>query len=139
MDFLAVDAVCDDKGNFHILELNGSAIGIHSTFWHQDSLGIVDMAVDKMNKIYCEKAEEKKGNEKLLESAEEWKRQNEERQKQLKELKELDIKAQLREANAKPQQKHKEEGDTNTSSLLIPAVVGLLSFVVGYFVSTLRP
>lgn len=67
MDLLAVDAVCDHDGNYHILELNGphqtsfcmthnsqgSAIGIKSQFWNEDSEAIVELCMDKLNKVYC--------------------------------------------------------------------------------------
>jgi hypothetical protein len=67
---LAVDAVCDHDGNYHILELNGecnyfcvlsylgSAIGIKSQFWKEDSEAIVELTLAKMNKIYCATTEE---------------------------------------------------------------------------------
>eukprot|EP01123_Difflugia_compressa_P001387 TRINITY_DN1159_c0_g1_i1.p1 TRINITY_DN1159_c0_g1~~TRINITY_DN1159_c0_g1_i1.p1 ORF type:complete len:281 (-),score=57.10 TRINITY_DN1159_c0_g1_i1:35-808(-) len=53
MDLLAVDAVLDENGNYHILELNGSAIGIQAQHWTEDSKRLVYLVIDRMNEIFC--------------------------------------------------------------------------------------
>jgi len=53
MDLLAVDAVCDMKGNHQILELNGSAIGIQPKHWDEDSKRVVELTITRMNNELC--------------------------------------------------------------------------------------
>jgi hypothetical protein len=53
MELLAVDAVLDEHGNYHILELNGTAIGIQPQHWTEDSQRLVYLVLDRMNSIYC--------------------------------------------------------------------------------------
>jgi len=59
MDLLAVDAVIDELGNYHILELNGTAIGIQPVHWQEDSMRLVYLVVDKMNTVFCDQLKEK--------------------------------------------------------------------------------
>src|SRR5690349_18251960 len=94
-ELLAVDALCDHKGNYHILELNGistrfgsiyqigSAIGIKSQFWKEDSESIVELTLDKMNKVFCPKSPITSSEAALMQSSEEWLKHNAEREKQI--------------------------------------------------------
>eukprot|EP01130_Rhizamoeba_saxonica_P001086 TRINITY_DN10958_c0_g1_i1.p1 TRINITY_DN10958_c0_g1~~TRINITY_DN10958_c0_g1_i1.p1 ORF type:complete len:390 (-),score=71.35 TRINITY_DN10958_c0_g1_i1:58-1227(-) len=53
MDWLAIDIVHGHDGNDYIIELNGTAIGIVGDHWLNDSEIIVDLAIEKMNRLYC--------------------------------------------------------------------------------------
>jgi hypothetical protein len=53
MELLAVDAVMDLSGNYHILELNGTAIGIQPRHWSEDSQRLVHLVIQRMNQIFC--------------------------------------------------------------------------------------
>lgn len=57
MDMLAVDAVVDGTGKKFVIELNGSPIGLLSEYWKEDSEKIVNLAIQRMNKLFCEKRE----------------------------------------------------------------------------------
>ena len=48
MDLLALDGLCDTNGNMHIIEMNGSAMGITPSHWREDTEVIVDMAVQRL-------------------------------------------------------------------------------------------
>merc|ERR1712228_114815 len=55
MDILAVDAIHGSKtGKNHIIELNGTAIGILPERWQKDSIYISEMVVDRLNEHYCQ-------------------------------------------------------------------------------------
>jgi len=110
MELLAVDAICDENDNYHILELNGSAIGIQQQFWKGDSVGIVDMAIDKMNKIYVDKKESVGGQGFLIETAADWEKKNDSIKQVLEDLKKLDLEKQLREKEEPAVNKPKPEG-----------------------------
>jgi len=60
IELLAIDAVVDKEGNHFIIELNGSAIGILTEVWAEQSTIIVGLVEAKMNKLLAEKEEEKK-------------------------------------------------------------------------------
>ena len=49
MDLLAIDVLVDKEGNYWILELNGTAIGIQAQYWAEDSACLVDLVVDRMS------------------------------------------------------------------------------------------
>lgn len=54
MDILAVDAIHGRKtGKDHIIELNGTAIGILPERWLLDSQCITEMVVERINELYC--------------------------------------------------------------------------------------
>lgn len=56
MDILAVDAIHGKKtGKDHIIELNGTAIGILPERWLSDSKYISEMVVERINEHYCRK------------------------------------------------------------------------------------
>merc|ERR1712228_458260 len=61
MDILAVDAIHGMKtGKDHIIELNGTAIGILPERWLQDSQYITEMVVERINGHYCREQDESK-------------------------------------------------------------------------------
>jgi glutathione synthase/RimK-type ligase-like ATP-grasp enzyme len=53
LDLLAIDALHGKDGKDYIIELNDTAIGLTPGYWESQTKVIVDMAIDKMNKIYC--------------------------------------------------------------------------------------
>jgi len=101
MDLLAVDAVIDEHGNYHILELNGTAIGIQPHHWEEDSKRLVHLVLDKMNSVFCSKSVESVTIE-TKSSAQEWNHLN----NMLKNLEQenAQLKAQLKELNEKPKE-----------------------------------
>uniref|UniRef100_A0A6B2L6I4 ATP-grasp domain-containing protein n=1 Tax=Arcella intermedia TaxID=1963864 RepID=A0A6B2L6I4_9EUKA len=52
-DLLAIDAVIDEHGKYHILELNGTAIGIQPQHWVEDSQRLVYITIQKMEEVFC--------------------------------------------------------------------------------------
>eukprot|EP01119_Soliformovum_irregulare_P012154 TRINITY_DN3143_c0_g1_i1.p1 TRINITY_DN3143_c0_g1~~TRINITY_DN3143_c0_g1_i1.p1 ORF type:complete len:290 (-),score=59.21 TRINITY_DN3143_c0_g1_i1:710-1579(-) len=52
LDIFAIDALHTNEGKDVIIELNGTAIGIHATFYEEDSCIIRDMVVNRMSSIY---------------------------------------------------------------------------------------
>jgi len=54
MELCALDVLLNSKNEHWILELNGSAIGIPTDDWKDDSLKIVDMVIERMNGIYAQ-------------------------------------------------------------------------------------
>eukprot|EP00008_Paramoeba_atlantica_P002359 CAMPEP_0201502760 /NCGR_PEP_ID=MMETSP0151_2-20130828/84310_1 /ASSEMBLY_ACC=CAM_ASM_000257 /TAXON_ID=200890 /ORGANISM="Paramoeba atlantica, Strain 621/1 / CCAP 1560/9" /LENGTH=129 /DNA_ID=CAMNT_0047896383 /DNA_START=666 /DNA_END=1055 /DNA_ORIENTATION=+ len=52
IELLAIDAVVDHDDNHFIIELNGSAIGILTEIWEEQSAIIANMVKDRMNQIY---------------------------------------------------------------------------------------
>jgi len=91
MDLLAVDAVLDEHGNYHILELNGTAIGIQPQHWTEDSMRLVYLVLDKMNSIFCAEPEKSEAPT-LSSSATEWNKTNKvmlEYEKEIAMLKEM--------------------------------------------------
>eukprot|EP01084_Bolivina_argentea_P221160 374656_1 len=60
MDILAVDAIFGRKTQkCHIIELNGTAIGILPERWKSDSIYISKMVVQRLNDFYCKKNDNK--------------------------------------------------------------------------------
>ena len=56
MDILAVDAIYGKKTKkCHIIELNGTAIGILPERWRSDSIYITNMVIERLNQYYCNK------------------------------------------------------------------------------------
>ena len=55
VDILAVDGIHGHDGKDYIIELNATAIGIHASYWQEDSLHLRDLAVERMNSIYVKK------------------------------------------------------------------------------------
>jgi synapsin len=53
MDMLAIDAIHGVDGKDHIIELNGTAIGIKAQYWEEDSKTVSQLCIDKMNAIYA--------------------------------------------------------------------------------------
>jgi len=53
MDLLAVDAIHGTDGKDYIIECNDTAIGIMVEHWIEDSTYIIEMLIDKCNKLYC--------------------------------------------------------------------------------------
>jgi len=49
MDIFAIDALHGTDGKDYIIELNDCAIGILTEVWEEDSMTMVQMALDKMN------------------------------------------------------------------------------------------
>jgi len=58
MDLLAVDALKGKDGNYYIIELNGTAIGLHQQFMKDDSIKIRDLTINKLNQLYCSQKKE---------------------------------------------------------------------------------
>ncbi|KAL9644488.1 hypothetical protein ABK040_009353 [Willaertia magna] len=52
LDLCAVDALCDKNGKEYIIELNDSAIGFTTGFWVEDTRNVVELAIEKIKKIY---------------------------------------------------------------------------------------
>jgi len=106
MDLLAVDAVLDEHGNYHILELNGTAIGIQEQHWAEDSNRLVYLVVERMNSIFC--AEHNKPTESIASiSASEWNTLNSRMQVYEKEIASL---KELLKNKEKDKETKKEEG-----------------------------
>ena len=64
MDILAVDAIFGRKTQkYHIIELNGTAIGILPERWEADSIYIAGMVVDRLNGHYCQPVEQDEAKE----------------------------------------------------------------------------
>eukprot|EP00026_Physarum_polycephalum_P017617 Phypoly_transcript_18903.p1 GENE.Phypoly_transcript_18903~~Phypoly_transcript_18903.p1 ORF type:complete len:243 (+),score=39.58 Phypoly_transcript_18903:108-731(+) len=53
MDIFAIDALHGLDGKDYIIELNDTAIGILAERWLEDSMRIRDLALDRMDDIYC--------------------------------------------------------------------------------------
>jgi glutathione synthase/RimK-type ligase-like ATP-grasp enzyme len=53
LDILAIDALHGKDGKDYIIELNDTAIGLTPGYWEKQTKLIVNMAIDKMNEIYC--------------------------------------------------------------------------------------
>ena len=53
MDILAIDDIHNKDGTDWIIELNGTAIGILTERWKEDSQHLVSMVIEKMNNHYC--------------------------------------------------------------------------------------
>jgi len=53
MDILAVDAIHSKDGKNYIIELNGTAIGFHTSHWKEDSQVVKDLVKKRMNDLYC--------------------------------------------------------------------------------------
>jgi len=102
MDLLAVDAVLDEHGNYHILELNGTAIGIQPQHWTEDSMRLVYLVVEKMNSVFCAEPEKSEASTPSS-SAAEWNKTNKlmlEYEKEIAKLKEM-LKYKEKEDNEK--------------------------------------
>ncbi|KAL0478007.1 synapsin [Acrasis kona] len=55
LDILAVDALHGKDGKDYIIELNDTAIGLTPGYWELQTKLIVDIAIERMNDIYCDK------------------------------------------------------------------------------------
>ena len=78
------------------MELNGSAIGIKAQFWKEDSEAIVELSLDKMNKVFCpEKNDENSENFAQAVCAEDWAKQNEQRKLAVAEMRKLKLEIQI--------------------------------------------
>jgi len=53
MDLLAVDALHGEDGRDHIIELNGTAIGIKAIHWEEDTKVLRDLCIERMSALYC--------------------------------------------------------------------------------------
>jgi hypothetical protein len=56
MDILAVDAIHGKDGKTYIIELNGTAIGIKTQHWEEDTAALCELAVERINAIYAAKS-----------------------------------------------------------------------------------
>jgi len=52
MDILAVDAMHGNDGNDYIIELNGTAIGLHRQFVEEDSFHVRDLVLERMSALF---------------------------------------------------------------------------------------
>jgi len=102
MDLLAVDAVMDENGNYHILELNGTALGIQPQHWHEDSQRLVHLVIQRMDQLFCSPKLVEKVQETSTSTAAEWIHLNKMLQNYEKENAEL--KEQLKQLKEKPKE-----------------------------------
>eukprot|EP01125_Pyxidicula_operculata_P016412 TRINITY_DN5643_c0_g1_i1.p1 TRINITY_DN5643_c0_g1~~TRINITY_DN5643_c0_g1_i1.p1 ORF type:complete len:234 (-),score=68.31 TRINITY_DN5643_c0_g1_i1:61-762(-) len=135
MDLLAVDAVCDENGKYHILELNGSAIGIQPRHWEEDSKKLVNLVLLRMNETFCDKVPRAiQSSNSATESTSEWNEKNEERKLLMDQVNSL--KAKIKEL--KEAKKKEDEDDDNdrrggwgsTVAYFLPYVILGISFGV---------
>eukprot|EP01127_Copromyxa_protea_P010290 TRINITY_DN2501_c0_g1_i2.p1 TRINITY_DN2501_c0_g1~~TRINITY_DN2501_c0_g1_i2.p1 ORF type:complete len:138 (+),score=35.65 TRINITY_DN2501_c0_g1_i2:236-649(+) len=124
MELLAVDAVCDHQGNYHILELNGSAIGIKSQFWKEDSEAIVELAIDKMNKVYCNPQAPDDSVDNQM-NAQEWLEHNKTRGEQLQEMRKLKLELEYERMQIQQQRQEPLENSFSLVPLLGALAIGI--------------
>lgn len=107
-----------------LFNLEGSAIGIKSQFWKEDSEAIVELTLDKMNRVYCPQVDGAVDGQNISTgmSVEDWLKRNQEREKQLTELRKLKLEIEYE----RRQQKVEESDSPDFFTVALPYATSLI-------------